>query len=86
MPKGFIIGHEAMGVVEEIGSDVKKVRKGDRVIVPFPVACGYCWYCMYGLWSQCDNSNDHGEIGGILGYSELMGGYDGGQAEYLRIH
>ncbi|WP_434512523.1 zinc-dependent alcohol dehydrogenase [Desulfitobacterium sp. AusDCA] len=85
MPTGFIIGHEAMGVVEETGKEVNKFKKGDRVIVPFPVACGYCWYCEHGLWSQCDNSNDHGEVGGILGYSELMGGYDGGQAEYLRV-
>jgi S-(hydroxymethyl)glutathione dehydrogenase / alcohol dehydrogenase len=85
MPKGFIIGHEAMGIVEETGKDVTKVKKGDRVVVPFPVACGRCWYCNLGLWSQCDNSNEHGEVGGIFGYSELMGGYDGGQAEYLRV-
>jgi S-(hydroxymethyl)glutathione dehydrogenase / alcohol dehydrogenase len=85
MPKGFIIGHEAMGIVEETGKDVTKVKKGDRVVVPFPVACGRCWYCNHDLWSQCDNSNEHGEVGGIFGYSELMGGYDGGQAEYLRV-
>lgn len=85
MPKGFIIGHEAMGIVEEAGKEVTRVKKGDRIIVPFPVACGHCWYCEHELWSQCDNSNDHGEVGGIFGYSELMGGYDGGQAEYLRV-
>ena len=85
MPKGFIIGHEAMGIVEEIGKDVNKVKKGDRVVVPFPIACGQCWYCNHNLWSQCDNSNEHGEVGAIFGYSELMGGYDGGQAEYLRV-
>lgn len=85
VPKGFIIGHEAMGIVEETGKDVNKVKKGDRVVVPFPVACGYCWYCNHDLWSQCDNSNEHGEVGGIFGYSELYGGYDGGQAEYIRV-
>lgn len=85
MPKGFIIGHEAMGIVEETGKDVHRIKKGDRVIVPFPIACGHCWYCEHGLWSQCDNSNEHGEVGAIFGYSDLYGGYDGGQAEYLRV-
>lgn len=85
MPKGFILGHETMGIVEEIGPDVKKVKKGDRVIVPFPVSCGHCWYCEHDLWSQCDNSNANGEVGAILGYSKTYGGYDGGQAEYLRV-
>lgn len=85
VPKGLVIGHEAMGIIEEVGSDVHKVKKGDRVIIPFPVSCGHCWYCNHGLTSQCDNSNEHGEVGGILGYGELMGGYDGGQAEYLRV-
>lgn len=85
MPKGFVLGHETMGIVEEAGKDVHKVKKGDRVIVPFPVACGHCWYCQHDLYSQCDNSNDYGEIGGILGYSNTLGGYAGGQAEYLRV-
>jgi len=85
MPKDFIIGHETMGIVEEIGKDVFKVKKGDRIIVPFPISCGHCWYCEHDLWSQCDNSNSHGEIGAIFGYSKLFGGYDGGQAEYLRV-
>lgn len=85
LPTGFIIGHEAMGTVEEAGKEVNSVKKGDRVIVPFPVACGHCWYCDHGLWSQCDNSNEHGEVGGLLGFGELLGGYDGGQAEYLRV-
>lgn len=85
MPTGYILGHEAMGIVEEVGSDVHKVKKGDRVIIPFPVSCGHCWYCEHGLWSQCDNSNVNGEVGGILGYSKTYGGYDGGQAEYLRV-
>ena len=61
------------------------MKKGDRVIVPFPVSCGHCWYCEHDLWSQCDNSNTNGEVGGIFGYSKTYGGYDGGQAEYLRV-
>lgn len=85
VPHGFIIGHEAMGIVEEAGKEVTNVKRGDRVIVPFPVSCGHCWYCTHSLSSQCDNSNQHGEVGGILGYGELMGGYDGGQAEFLRV-
>ena len=60
MPEDFIIGHETMGIVEEVGSDVKNIKKGDRVLVPFPISCGHCWYCDHGLWSQCDNSNPHG--------------------------
>jgi S-(hydroxymethyl)glutathione dehydrogenase/alcohol dehydrogenase len=85
MRPGFILGHEAMGIVEATGPDITKFRKGDRVIVPFPVACGQCWYCTHDLWSQCDCSNEHGEVGGIFGYSDLYGGYDGGQVEYLRV-
>ncbi|MTI82672.1 MAG: glutathione-dependent formaldehyde dehydrogenase [Firmicutes bacterium] len=85
MPKNFILGHETMGVIEEVGPSVNDFKKGDRVIVPFPVACGHCWYCGHDLFSLCDNSNPHGETGGILGYSETFGGYAGGQAEYLRV-
>lgn len=85
MPKGYILGHETMGIVEEVGPEVKNVKKGDRVIVPFPVSCGHCWYCEHDLWSQCDNSNANGEIGAIFGYSKTYGGYDGGQAEFLRV-
>ncbi len=85
MPSGFILGHEAMGIIQETGPDITHLKKGDRVIIPFPVACGHCWYCEHDLWSQCDNSNSHGETGGLLGYSELFGGYDGGQAEFLRV-
>ncbi|RDU22168.1 zinc-dependent alcohol dehydrogenase [Anaerosacchariphilus polymeriproducens] len=85
MPHGFVIGHETMGIVEEVGKDVQKVKKGDRVIVPFPVSCGHCWFCEHGYFSQCDNSNPKGEIGGIFGCGNTFGGYDGGQAEYLRV-
>lgn len=85
MPRGFILGHETMGIVEEVGKDVSKIKKGDRVIVPFPISCGHCWYCEHDLYSQCDNSNPHGEVGAIFGYSDTYGGYDGGQAQYLRV-
>ncbi len=85
MPIGYVLGHETMGIVVEAGKEVRKVKKGDRVIVPFPVSCGHCWYCKHDLWSQCDNSNTNGEAGGIFGYSKTYGGYDGGQAEFLRV-
>lgn len=85
LPRGFILGHETMGIVEEVGKEITKVKKGDRVIVPFPVSCGHCWYCEHDLWSQCDNSNANGEVGGLLGYSNTFGGYDGGQAQFLRV-
>ncbi len=84
-PTDYIIGHEPMGVVEEVGPDVTKVKKGDRVVIPFNVSCGECYYCKNQLESQCDNSNPNGEIGGFFGYSETTGGYAGGQAEYMRV-
>lgn len=85
LPQNYIIGHEPMGVVEEVGPQVTKVKKGDRVIVPFNVSCGECYYCKHGFTSQCDNSNPHGESGAYFGYSETFGGYPGGQAEYMRV-
>ncbi|BBF43088.1 uncharacterized zinc-type alcohol dehydrogenase-like protein ybdR [Lachnospiraceae bacterium KM106-2] len=84
-PHGFILGHETMGIVEEAGPDVKNIKKGDRVIVPFPVSCGHCFFCNHGWFSQCDNSNPNGEVGGLFGYSDTYGGYAGGQAQYLRV-
>ncbi|HEU4963946.1 MAG TPA: zinc-dependent alcohol dehydrogenase [Bacilli bacterium] len=84
-PEDFIIGHEPMGIVEEVGPEVAHLKKGDRVIVPFTLACGQCWYCEHHLESQCDNSNPHGDAGGYFGYSETYGGIAGGQAEYLRV-
>lgn len=85
LPIGYIIGHEPMGIVEEIGPEVTKVKKGDRVVIPFTMACGVCPFCMNNLDSQCDNSNPHYDSGGYLGYSEKFGNYPGGQAEYLRV-
>ena len=85
LPKGYIIGHEPMGIVEEVGSEVTRVKKGDRVVIPFNVACGHCSYCKHHLESQCDNSNPHYDSGGYFGYSEKFGNYPGGQAQYLRV-
>lgn len=85
LPEDYVIGHEPMGIVEEVGPDVTNLKKGDRVIIPFTIACGECFYCQNHLESQCDNSNENGEIGAYFGYSGNTGGYPGGQAEYLRV-
>jgi len=85
LPKGYIIGHEPMGIVEEVGKQVTNIKKGDRVIVPFNVSCGKCYYCDHHLESQCDHANPHYDSGGYFGYSEKFGNYPGGQAEYLRV-
>src|SRR3954466_5109556 len=96
MKPGDIMGHEPMGIVEEVGPDVdgSKLKKGDRVVVPFPIACGNCFLCKRQLYSCCDNTNPKSYLGetaygfataGIFGYSHLTGGYAGGQAEYLRV-
>lgn len=85
LPIGYVIGHEPMGIVEEVGPDVTRVKKGDRVVIPFTVACGKCKYCDAHLESQCDNSNPHYDSGGYLGYSEKFGDHPGGQAEYLKV-
>lgn len=85
LPQDYIIGHEPMGIVEEVGPAVTKLKKGDRVIIPFNVSCGECFYCKHDLTCMCDNSNPHGENGGFFGYSETFGGYPGGQAEYMRV-
>jgi S-(hydroxymethyl)glutathione dehydrogenase / alcohol dehydrogenase len=85
LPIDYVIGHEPMGIIEEVGPEVTKVKKGDRVVIPFTVACGTCPYCTQHLESQCDNSNPHYDSGGLFGYSEKFGNYPGGQAEYLRV-
>lgn len=94
MKKGDILGHEFMGEVVEAGSAVKKFVKGDRVVVPFTIACGHCDYCNDSLYSLCDNSNPNPDlsrkntghsISGVFGYSHMLGGFSGGQAEYVRV-
>ncbi|MNO23553.1 Glutathione-independent formaldehyde dehydrogenase [compost metagenome] len=81
----YIIGHEPMGIVEDIGPEVTKVKKGDRVIIPFNVACGQCFFCRHEMESQCDHANEAKDTGGYLGYSNTYGGFAGGQAELLRV-
>jgi len=85
LPKGFIIGHEAVGIVEEAGPDIRNIKKGDRVLVPFTIACGHCRFCDEGLYSQCDNSNHKAAVGAVFGYGENFGSYAGAQAQYLRV-
>ncbi|HEX8249168.1 MAG TPA: zinc-dependent alcohol dehydrogenase [Pyrinomonadaceae bacterium] len=94
MQEGDILGHEFMGEVVEIGKDVKNLQKGDRVVIPFTIACGNCFFCERDLWSCCDNSNPNAGIAetlygfsgsGLFGYSHMLGGFAGGQAEYVRV-
>lgn len=82
---GYVIGHEPMGIVEETGPDVTRVKKGDRVVIPFNVSCGHCFYCKHDMESQCDNSNPHHDSGGYFGYTEKYGNHPGGQAEFLKV-
>ena len=94
MKSGDIMGHEPMGIVEEVGPEVTRLKKGDRVVVPFVIACGSCFFCEKSLFSCCDTTNPdaaalaelQGQAGaGLFGYSHLYGGYPGGQAQYLRV-
>jgi threonine dehydrogenase-like Zn-dependent dehydrogenase len=94
MEKGDILGHEFMGEVVDIGPSVKNLKVGDRVVVPFPIACGQCFFCEKGLFSLCENSNPNAVLAekmwghspaGIYGYSHLLGGFAGGQAEFARV-
>lgn len=94
MEKGDVLGHEPMGEVVEVGSQVTNLKAGDRVVVPFTIACGHCLSCSRGLHSCCDNSNPNRETAeklygaspaGLFGYSHMFGGYAGGQAQYLRV-
>lgn len=94
MEQGDILGHEFMGEVVDLGSEVKNLKVGDRVVVPFTIACGRCWFCQQKLWSLCDNTNPnawmmekmYGYSGsGLFGYTHLLGGYAGGQAQFVRV-
>ncbi|GAX46284.1 alcohol dehydrogenase [Tolypothrix sp. NIES-4075] len=87
MKPGTILGHEGVGIVEEIGSNVRNLKVGDRVVVPSTIACGYCSYCRKGYHAQCDNANPHGHNAGtaFFGGPEAAGPFDGLQAEYARI-
>jgi threonine dehydrogenase-like Zn-dependent dehydrogenase len=94
MKRGDVLGHEFMGEVVEVGPDVRNLARGDRVVVPFPIACGHCLQCERELYSLCENSNPNGWMAeklygyspcGIFGYSHMLGGYAGGQAEYARV-
>ncbi len=93
--RDLVLGHEFMGVVEETGPDVRNLKKGDRVVVPFTIACGQCFFCQQGFHPNCEHTNpDHygprGDLlkekgGGMFGYTDLYGGYNGGQAEFVRV-
>jgi len=94
MQAGDVLGHEPMGIVVEVGSAVKNLKQGDRVVVPFTIACGHCFFCEKTLFSLCDVSNPNAEMArkamghspsGLFGYSHLLGGFPGGQAEFLRV-
>ncbi len=94
MERGDIMGHEPMGEVVAVGKGVTKLKKGDRVVVPFVIACGECFFCKKGLFAACDRSNPNKELAakvlgqspaGLLGFSHMLGGFAGGQAEYLRV-
>jgi threonine dehydrogenase-like Zn-dependent dehydrogenase len=87
MGKGDVLGHEAMGVVEEVGGEVTAMKPGDRVVIPFQMSCGHCFMCDEGLYSQCETTQvtDYGTGAALFGYSKLYGEVPGGQAEYLRV-
>jgi len=94
MESGDILGHESMDIVVEVGAEVSNLKKGDRVVVPFTISCGECWFCKKGLFSACERTNPNAELAikamghspaGLFGFSHMLGGYSGGQAEYLRV-
>jgi len=94
MEAGDVIGHEFMGEIVEVGPEVKKVKRGDRVVVPSFICCGSCWYCENDLWSLCDNTNPNAQLqepllgyptAGIYGYTHAFGGYAGAHAQYVRV-
>lgn len=84
---GDVLGHEAMGVVQEVGSEVSNIKPGDRVVIPFNISCGHCWMCDRGLFAQCETTQvkSQGKGASLFGYTSLYGSVPGGQAEYLRV-
>src|SRR3954469_12056493 len=87
MGEGDVLGHEPMGIVEEVGSEVTNIAPGDRVVIPFNISCGHCFMCDHGLQSQCETTQVHeqGTGAALFGYTKLYGEVPGGQAEYLRV-
>ena len=87
MEEGDVLGHEPMGVVEEVGPEVEQIKPGDRVVIPFNISCGHCYMCDQGLFSQCETTQvrEHGKGAALLGYTKLYGEVPGGQAQYLRV-
>jgi len=87
LSKGDILGHEPMGIVEEVGAEVSHIKPGDRVVIPFNISCGSCWMCERGFFAQCETTQnrDTGKGASLFGYTELYGSIPGGQAEYLRV-
>jgi threonine dehydrogenase-like Zn-dependent dehydrogenase len=87
MSEGDVLGHEPMGIVEEVGAEVTQIKAGDRVVIPFNISCGHCWMCDHGLQSQCETTQnrEQGTGASLLGYTKLYGQVPGGQAEYLRV-
>jgi len=87
MDRGDVLGHEPMGIVQEVGSEVGDLKVGDRVVLPFQISCGHCWMCTRGLYTQCEVTQvrDQGSGAALFGYSKLYGQVPGGQAEYLRV-
>jgi threonine dehydrogenase-like Zn-dependent dehydrogenase len=94
MEAGDVLGHEFMGIVEETGKEVTNLKRNDRVVIPFTIACGQCLFCKKQMWSACDNTNPNAHLmekaygysgSGLFGYSHMMGGYAGGQAQYARV-
>ncbi|MDQ3886622.1 MAG: glutathione-dependent formaldehyde dehydrogenase [Actinomycetota bacterium] len=87
LEEGDILGHEPMGIVEEVGSEVTHIKAGDRVVIPFNISCGHCWMCERNFYAQCETTQNHeqGTGASLFGYTKLYGQVPGGQAEYLRV-